>query len=360
MRILLSGGGTLGSVTPLIAVADFLRSARPDAELLWVGTKEGPERALVERYGIEFRPVAAGRLRRFLTPRNLLTPFRVLSGLRDSLELIRAWKPDVVVSAGGFVSVPLVWAAYLRRVPVHVHQMDWRPGLANRLSAPFARSVSVTFDKSARDFPRTVVTGNPVRREMLSGDPAACRQAFGFSPERPLVLVLGGGTGAMALNELVAGAAPDLCPEVQVLHLTGEGKAVDVPPELDGYRQVEFLSEDFGHAVAAADLVVTRAGMGTLTELAAAGKPAVVVPIPDSHQEENAEAFVRGGAAVYFSEKDGPAALADRIRGVMSDEGLMAGLSSGMSRMNGPDAARRVAELVLALAEIHSDDRNSD
>lgn len=356
MKVLLSGGGTLGSVTPLLAVAESLLAKGDAVELLWVGTKDGAERETVERYGIPFRAVTSGRLRRFFTLSNLMTPLLVLKGLLDALVIVRKWRPDVVVSAGGFVAVPVVWAAWCMRVPVHIHQMDWRPGLANRLAAPFARSVSVVFDKSAGDFaPKKVrVTGNPVRREILAGDPSAARERFGLESGIPTVLALGGGTGAMSLNRLVAEAAPDICRRAQIIHLTGKDKSVDLPAAVGRYRQVDFLGDDMGHAFAAADLVITRAGMGTLTELAALGKPAVVVPIPGSHQVENARFFADRGAALYFKEERGDEDLAEEVVNLLGDSGRLSEMSAAMSDLNDSGAADVVAEAIASSADVNS------
>lgn len=354
MRVIFSGGGTLGSVTPLLAVSEALYELEPGAEFLWVGTKDGPERESVCRYGMEFRVISSGRLRRFWALSNLLTPFSVLKGLFDALSLVRRWKPDIVVSAGGFVAVPVVWAAWLSRVPVHIHQMDWRPGLANRLAAPFARSVSAVFDKSKGDFSakKITVTGNPVRREILSGDASVARAKFGLDPGLPTVLVLGGGTGAMNLNRLAADAAPEICRRAQLLHLTGKDKHIDLPAVLGRYRQASFLGDDMGHAFAAADLVVTRAGMGTLTELAALGKPSIIVPIPDSHQVENARFFADKGAALYFEEGRGGTDLAGEAAALLADHVRMARMAEAARGINSPDAARSVAVIVSESAAI--------
>ncbi|MFH2062666.1 MAG: UDP-N-acetylglucosamine--N-acetylmuramyl-(pentapeptide) pyrophosphoryl-undecaprenol N-acetylglucosamine transferase [bacterium] len=355
MRVMLSGGGTLGSVAPLLAVAEEIRRRDPGVSLLWIGTKGGPERRLVERLGFDFRPIAAGRLRRFLTWRNFFLPFAVLHGLADSLSVLRSWRPDVVVHAGGFVAVPLTWAAWLLRIPVHVHQLDWRPGLANRLSVPFARSVSVSFAKSKQDFDRhdSVLTGTPVRVEMLAADRSEAYRFFGLDAGRPVLVVLGGGTGAVGLNRLMVSALPDLDPSLQVVHLTGPDKEID-PPDWGGdYRQFDFLDRGYTLALSAADLAVTRAGMGTLTELAVIGLPAVIVPMPGSHQLDNARLFEESGAAVTFGQDGRPEELARLVGSLLSDGDRLERMSDSMRSLNGPQAASRVADLVLSAAQRH-------
>ncbi|MEA3249013.1 MAG: UDP-N-acetylglucosamine--N-acetylmuramyl-(pentapeptide) pyrophosphoryl-undecaprenol N-acetylglucosamine transferase [Patescibacteria group bacterium] len=348
MRVLFSGGGTLGSVTPLLAVSEALHEMNHGTEFLWIGTDAGPERESVERHSIEFRAVTSGRLRRFFTLNNLLTPFLVLKGMFEVLSILREWRPDVVVSAGGFVAVPVVWVAWMLRIPVHIHQMDWRPGLANKLAAPFARSVSVVFKKSKSDFPRkkVTVTGNPVRKEILFGHTEVARDKFRLDIGTPIVLVLGGGTGAMNLNRLVAEAASEICRKAQLMHLTGEGKHIELPAVLGQYRQYGYLGADMGHAFAVADLVITRAGMGTLTELAALGKPSIVVPIPDSHQEENARYFADKGAAMYFKESRGGADLAEEVRRLLGDSDKIMKMASAMGSINNVGAAKEVARII--------------
>ena len=352
-RIAFAGGGTLGSVTPLLAAAAAVRELEPAAEFLWIGTAGGPEAGLVAAAGIPFRAVSSGKLRRYLAWRNLTDLGRIVRGFCQCWRLFGRWRPDVLASAGSFVAVPAVWAARLRGVPVHVHQMDIRPGLANRLTAPFAASVSVAFESSLRDFAsrRPVWTGNPVRAGLFTGSRTEARRLFHLEADLPTVLVMGGGTGAVSLNDLVRRAAPALTAGCQVIHLTGRGKA-ETPAALPArYHQLEFLAEDMRHAYAAADLVVTRAGMGALTELAALGLPTAIVPMPDSHQEENAAWFAARGAAVVWNEKGSTAeGLAGAVLGLLRDAPRLEGLRSSLKRLNRADAAQALARLILASA----------
>jgi UDP-N-acetylglucosamine--N-acetylmuramyl-(pentapeptide) pyrophosphoryl-undecaprenol N-acetylglucosamine transferase len=352
MKILFTGGGTLGSVTPLLAVFESLRKTQDGVQGFWVGTKEGPERKTVERYGLEYHAISSGRLRRFAALSNLLTPFLVVAGVVQSISLLKKLRPNVVVSAGGFVAVPVVWAARILGVSVHVHQMDWRPGLANKLAAPFASSVSVVFEKSVNDFSgvKAEVTGNPVRPEVFSGNASAARARFGLEDDVPVVLVLGGGTGALNLNRLVAEAAPAICRQAQIIHVTGKGKGVEASEHSGRYHRCEFLGEDMGHVYAVTDLVITRAGMGTLTELAALSKPSVVVPIPGSHQAENARFFADQGAALYFEEARGSRDLAEEVIVLLGDSGRLGEMSKAASSLNRPEAADAVAQAILRSA----------
>ena len=350
MRIVFTGGGTLGSVTPLLAVAEAIRRRQPSAELVWIGTKDGPEQAPVERAGLRFIGVSAGKLRRYFAWRNFTDLFRVLAGFFQCRRLFRAERPDRLVSAGGFVAVPAVWAARSLGVPIHVHQMDIRPGLANRLAAPFARSVSVAYRESMEDFAKynPVWIGNPVRAAVLSGDRNAGLARWRLSGQRPIVLMLGGGTGAESLNRLAVKAWDFLREDIDLIHVTGLGKAIVVATD-EHYRQVESLNvEEMGLAYAVADLVITRAGMGTLTELAALGKPTVIVPIPNSHQEENAAFFASNQAAEVWPENElFSKSFADRLLRLTRDRGQRDSLSTAIRGLNRPEAAERMADIVL-------------
>lgn len=351
-HLLFTGGGTLGPVTPLLAVADAVRLRAPEASFSWIGTQQGPERALVEASGIRFFAIRSGKLRRYFSWRNVVDIVNIKIGFFQSLALLRRLRPDAVVSAGGFVAVPVVWAARCLRIPVHVHAQDIRPGLANKLSAPFAGSVSVAFETSLKDFARhhPTWTGNPVRRAMLAGSREAARSLFGLEEGIPTLLVLGGGTGAAGVNDLVRGAMPTLAAAFQVLHVTGKGKG-DAAFAHPRYHAVEFLTDGMAHAYAAANLVVTRAGIGTLTELAALALPTVIVPMPRSHQEENAQYFADHGAALFLDEVGAtPATFAERILGLWHAPDRMAALSVGMRALAKGEAAAAVAEIVLSAA----------
>lgn len=353
MKAVFAGGGTLGSVTPLLAAARAWRELAPGHEAHWIGTTFGPEGRLVVEAGAIFHAVSSGRLRRYFDWRNFTDLFRIAAGFFQSLSLLGLIRPAVVVSAGGFVAVPVVWAAWCRRIPVHIHQMDIRPGLANKLAAPFASSASVAFEKSVRDFPKLkpIWTGNPIRSELFAGSRAEARRRFGLNDRLPTVLVLGGGTGATNLNRLVVGALPSLAGQAQVLHLTGQGKAMSVDRPPATYHQVEFLTHEMRHAYAAADLVVSRAGMGALTEIAALGLPAVIVPMSASHQEENAAFFAREtGAPVMDERQIQPAGFAAQLLLLLRDRGRLAALGHRLGQLNRPDAAERLAELIQVAA----------
>ncbi len=351
--IIFAGGGSGGPVTPLLAVASVIRKSHPGWSLLWIGTSSGPEKEMVTRQKLSFKSVPAGKLRRYWSWRNFLTPLEVAAGFFAALILMLRHRPSVVVSAGGFVAVPVIWAARLVGARVHIHQQDLRPTLTNKLTAPLADTVSVAFEKSLADFAKwhPTLTGNPVRSEILAGSREAAAREFSLDPDRPTVLVVGGGTGAVRLNELTAAAVPKLIDITQVIHATGRGKCCNVTV-MPGYRQRELiLGSEMPDALALADLVVTRAGIGTLSELATLGKPAVIVPMHGTHQEDNARYFSERGAGMYLDEtKITGETFYELISGLLSDGGWLRECKEAMLRMNDSYAAGKVAEIVVGHA----------
>ncbi|MBU0706873.1 UDP-N-acetylglucosamine--N-acetylmuramyl-(pentapeptide) pyrophosphoryl-undecaprenol N-acetylglucosamine transferase [Patescibacteria group bacterium] len=304
MKVLFSGGGTGGSVTPLIAVADEIRMEYPDAEFLFLGTKNGLEIDLVLEGQIKFHAISSGKLRRYWSWSNITDIFNIFIGFFQALVRINKFKPDVVYSAGGYVGVPVVWAAWLSGVPTLIHQQDVELSLANRLVQGIASKITVTFESSLKDFPsrKTVWVGNPIRKELLAGDRERGYKLFNLVPSLPTILVFGGGTGAQKINELMVGAIFKLTKQCQILHLFGRRKVLYKinDPNYHGY---EFLVEEMKDAYAVADIVVCRAGIGSLTEIAALEKPSIVIPMPDTHQEKNGAFLKRFNAAVVLDQK---------------------------------------------------------
>jgi UDP-N-acetylglucosamine--N-acetylmuramyl-(pentapeptide) pyrophosphoryl-undecaprenol N-acetylglucosamine transferase len=353
MRILLAGGGSGGSATPILAVASELRARVPDVELLYVGTHGGPEADLAAEEQIPYVGVSTGKLRRYWDTQNFADVGRVARGVGESLGHVRRFRPDVACGAGGFASVPPLAAAGLSRVPVLIHQQDVVPGLANKLLVPFARRITVALPGTVPAFPRarTALRGNPVRRRILEARADEGFRRMGLNPQLPLVLVTGGGTGALGLNRIVALAAPQLVERAQVPHLTGRGRGVETADLGPRYQQREFLVEEMPDVLAAASVVVTRAGMGTLSELAALGKPSIIVPMPGTHQEANARAFSRDGGALMVDQNQlTPEMLAATVRDLLEDNARRAALSAAIRQVMPLDAAARIAEDVLALA----------
>ena len=309
MKIFFSGGGTLGSVTPLLGIRDALSHEYPDAEYVWVGTKHGPERAYLAREAMRYIFLSAGKFRRYLSFKNIVDFVRVIHGFFTSLFLLHRERPDACVSAGGFVSVPLHWAAWCLKIPTWIHQQDAQPGLANRLMAPCATVITIALKSNLPYFSpcKTKFLGNPVRSFIFQGDKKEGERFFHLRPGCPVVLVLGGGTGAARVNELLVDALPLFADAYDIIHLYGK----DRPPEkifaaqkkYICYHPYPFLQDEISHAYAVADIVVGRAGLGTLTELAALSKPVVLIP-KHGHQEENATALKQRSAVLVLDEQE--------------------------------------------------------
>lgn len=359
MKFVVSGGGTLGPVTPLLAIVEELKTLG-NHEFFWVGTAEGPEKKLVEESGIPFIAIPAGRWRRYVTLRNLIDPFRVVLGFVRAYFVLKKLKPDWVLTAGAFVAVPVAWAAHVLKIRILVHQQDVSWGLANKLMAKYATRVTVNFPISMRNAPAVVrkqitLTGNPVRTLIREGlqhlpDRELLLRKFHLESDVPVVVVLGGGTGALRLNELVAEAAKTLTSQIQIIHVTGRGKAVSTSDLANPtrYHHYEFFISEMRDALALADVVVSRAGLATISELALLGKPTMLVPIHGSHQEENADYLAKEGAVVRLHEEQmNGEALAVAVQDFVQDKDRCHAFGVRLQKLSNPDAAKEIADLLL-------------
>ena len=360
--ILLVGGGTGGPMAPLLALAETIRELRPHIEFLVVGTKQGVEGRMAKVASLPFVSVRAAKLNRFWSFKNLFSPFIFLVSLIESYKLLKKIRPLCVIGAGGFVQVPVMYVAWVIGIPVFIHQQDIVAGLANKLCAPIAKRISVTFKKSLADFPqslhlavskpgtgRVVLTGNPCRKFKKVSKQKAMTH-FGLDEKYPTLLVLGGGGGALAINELVSGSAHELTRYMNVLHITGKGKGTG-KHQIHRYKTVEFLDE-MELAYAVADVVVSRAGLGTLTELASLSLPAVLVPIPGSHQEQNALYLREAYSVVMLDQRQlNSQNLVLFLRNLLFEQHLLTGLGRALHQMFPDDANQAVAKVVLGALE---------
>ncbi|MDO4546738.1 MAG: undecaprenyldiphospho-muramoylpentapeptide beta-N-acetylglucosaminyltransferase [Clostridia bacterium] len=307
-RIVLTGGGTAGHVTPNIALIRPL--LKEGWEIHYIGSNDGMERALIEEIGsVAYHPISVGKLRRYADVKNLTDPFRVVAGIDQSRRIIGKIKPNIVFAKGGFVSVPVVYAASMHRVPVLIHESDFTPGLANRLSKPFAKRVLCTFPEAAEAIGKKgTYAGTPLRPELFRGKRDVGLKLFKFSDDRPVLMVIGGSSGAQAINHALRKALPMLCGSFQILHVCGKG---NVDSSFDGtprYCQREYLNEELPHAYAAADIMLSRAGSNTLSEILALNKPSLLVPYPKGagrgDQILNARSFEQRGFAKVLMQED--------------------------------------------------------
>lgn len=306
----MTGGGTAGHVIPNIAVIEGLKDRYPDIELLYIGSKNGPEKDLIEKSGVPFKSVQCGKLRRYFSFANFKDLFRVPIGILQARKILKKFRPDKVFGKGGFVSVPVVIAAFSLKIPVILHESDISPGLANRICSRFAGEICVSFQESKKHFRKknVVVTGNPVRKMIFEGSREKGFGLTGFSGEKPVLLVMGGSLGAQELNNLVFDNLPELLRHCQVIHVTGKGKGgiEKVRDKLKGYKQFEYLHDELFDMYAITDLVLSRAGANALAEIAALGLPSVLVPLSlkasRGDQIENAKIFEEKKMAVYLKD----------------------------------------------------------
>lgn len=352
MKVLLAGGGTGGATTPLIALAEALRSADSSCDIRFVGSERGPERGLAEQASIPFTAIHAGKLRRYFSFRNFSDLFHILQGFFDARSVLREFRPDVIVTVGSFVAVPVVWAGKFTGIPSVVHQQDIQPGLANRLCTPAARVITVAFPEGVTQFGarRAQWIGNPVRQSVVRSTKDQGLKAFSLNPQLPVLLIVGGGTGSLALNRLISTTAPALCARYQLLHITGvhDDTAPFTHPH---YQRFEFLHETMAAALAAADMVISRAGLATISELAVRGLPSLIIPMPDSHQEKNAAYIHQHDAAVVLDERSlNPESFIAAIDTLWTDAHRRQALSTHLRSLSKPDAAQRLASVVMMTA----------
>ena len=273
MKILFTGGGTMGSVSPLLAQIDYLLSEHGflPGDFMWLGTPKGPERQVIKRYDIKFHSISAGKLRRYISWKNLIEPFRISRGYIQSLEYIYKFKPDLVMTAGSYVSVPVVYAAKTLGIPILIHQLDLQPGLANKLMAKVASTVTVSWPELLDKFKHKSVkwVGTPVRKHIIEPISSTLTPQLDLDDDLPLILVMGG-TGAIKINRLMGNALQDLLTRYQVVHITGGKKKIKVNLNKKfshRYHQFEFVYDDLGYLMNRADLIISRAGIGTISEI---------------------------------------------------------------------------------------------
>lgn len=307
-RIILTGGGTAGHVTPNIALLPKLQEMGFDIH--YIGSYNGIEKELIEPFGIPYHGISSGKLRRYFSLQNFTDPFRVLKGMGEARKLIRDLKPDVIFSKGGFVSVPVVLAGKKCKVPVIIHESDMTPGLANKIAIPSATKVCCNFPETLEYLPKekAVLSGSPIRQELLSGNKIAAMDLCGFSADKPIILVIGGSLGSVAVNNAVRAALPELLKSFQIVHLCGKGKVDESLNNTTGYRQFEYIKEELRDIFAMTDIVISRAGANAICELLALRKPNLLIPLSANasrgDQILNARSFERQGFSLVLEEEE--------------------------------------------------------
>ena len=306
-HIVLTGGGTAGHVTPNIALMGRLKEQ--GYQISYIGSYNGIEKTLIEELGIPYYGISSGKLRRYFDLKNFTDPFRVLKGFSETRKLLKQLKPDVVFSKGGFVTVPVVVAAGRLKIPAIIHESDMTPGLANKLCIPSAVKVCCNFPETKAHLPegKAVVTGTPIRPELLQGDADKGRAFTGFTSEKPVIMIIGGSLGAQAVNDAVRRILPELLKDFQVVHLCGKGKRDDSKNDLKGYVQYEYIESELADLFAMADIVISRAGANAICELQALKKPNLLIPLSANasrgDQILNARSFEKQGFSMVLEEE---------------------------------------------------------
>ncbi len=305
-RIVFTGGGSAGHVTPNIALFPKLKSMGYDIH--YIGSYEGIEKKLIEDYRIPYYGISTGKLRRYFDIKNFSDPFRVMKGFVEARKILKTLRPDIVFSKGGFVSVPVVRAAAMQKIPCIIHESDMTPGLANNLCIPVAQKVCCNFPETLQSLPaeKAILTGSPIRNELTKGDKQKGLEMCGFTTAKPVIMVIGGSLGAAEVNKLVREALPKLLEDFQIVHICGKDKIDNLLLKTDGYKQFEFVKDALKDLFAMADIVISRAGANAICELLTLRKPNLLIPLPAhasrGDQILNAKSFEAQGFSMVADE----------------------------------------------------------
>lgn len=350
-KIVLTGGGTAGHVTPNLALVETLKQAGYEIE--YIGSYEGIEKSLTADYNLPYHGIATGKLRRYFDVKNFTDPFRVIKGFSQASKLMKQLKPDIVFSKGGFVSVPVVFAAGRRKIPVIIHESDMTPGLANRLSFRYATKICCNFPETVEKLPsgKATFTGSPIRAELFTGDKNKAKEFCGFTDDKPVIMVMGGSLGAVAVNEAVRAVLDKLLNDFNIVHLCGKGKLDESLIGKSGYVQYEYIKDEMRDLFALADLIISRAGANAICEIAALSIPNILIPLSKEasrgDQILNAESFVKQGFSVMIEEEDvTDQKLYDTIVSVYTDRDKYI---QAMRASNQIDAVKKITDLIYSL-----------
>ena len=320
--IVLTGGGTAGHVTPNLALLPYLKEA--GYKVYYFGSKNGIEKKLIADYEIPYFGISTGKLRRYFDVKNFTDPFRVIHGYREARKILKNIKPDVVFSKGGFVSVPVVRTARSLHIPCIIHESDMTPGLANKLCFSSASKICCNFPETLSKLPKgkAVLSGTPIRDEIFTGDREKGLALCGFTPDLPVIMIMGGSQGALAVNEAVRAHLDELLQDFQIIHLCGAGKLDESLQDRKGYKQFEYVKEDLRHLFAATDLIISRSGANAICEILALKIPNILVPLAVGSRGDqvlNAESFVSQGFSVLVPTDELNARIVDTVHQVYKD-----------------------------------------
>ncbi len=349
--IAFTGGGTGGHVFPGLAVVEKLLASGEDIDVHWIGSSRGMEKEIVERFHVPFHSIPAGKLRRYFSLLNFVDIFKIIGGFFASLYVLKRLHIKVLFSKGGFVTVPPVVAAWVLGIPVITHDSDLDPGLATRINAKFARFILVPYRESMKNFThkeKIIVTGNPVRSEILQGDPDKARDFLKIFSGKKIILVLGGSQGAQKINNAVASVVPRLIPENYIIHQMGKRNFVE--STVEGYYTAPFFTNMLPHFLAAADIIISRAGAGTLWESGVMGKASLLIPLgvesSRGDQIKNAEYFSNHHAAVVLGSSPADDELYNAVHELLQDDKKRKLLGDAALQLCNRDASDKIALII--------------
>ncbi|WP_213818438.1 undecaprenyldiphospho-muramoylpentapeptide beta-N-acetylglucosaminyltransferase [Garciella nitratireducens] len=348
-KILMTGGGTAGHVTPNIALFPSLR--KNGFEIFYIGTESGIEKKLIEQENIPYFSIKAGKLRRYFDIKNITDIAKISKGYFQALSIIHKIKPNIVFSKGGFVSSPVVWAAWTKRIPVIIHESDITPGLANKISIPFSKSICYSFPETINYLPKdkSKLTGIPVRQNLFQGNKNFGKKLCSFDSKSPIVLIIGGSLGSQVLNNIIRSSLQDLLKNFQICHICGKGNFDLNLKNLKGYKQFEYVSDELPHLFAAADIIISRAGATTLNEILALKKPNILIPLSKQasrgDQILNAESYKKHGFSFVIREEElNVEKLIDALKTVYNERNIYV---KNMSKSNMANGIEEVMNVIL-------------
>ncbi|MGL4849655.1 MAG: undecaprenyldiphospho-muramoylpentapeptide beta-N-acetylglucosaminyltransferase [Clostridium sp.] len=352
-KIIMTGGGTAGHVTPNLALVPSLEEL--GFSIKYIGSKDGMEREIIKKAGIPYYGISSGKLRRYFDVKNFTDPFKVMKGVAQALRILGKEKPDIIFSKGGFVTVPVVIAASIKKIPVIAHESDMTPGLANKLASPFCDKLCVTFRESLKHVKegKGVLTGSPIRYEMLNGSKLLGKEACGFTDDKEIILAMGGSLGAKIINDEIRKNLDEILKENNVIHICGKGNLDKSLEGKRGYKQFEYVSEELPNLMQAADFIISRAGANSIFEFLALKKPTLLIPLSRNQsrgdQILNANSFKKEGFSLVVEEEElGKVGLMSEIKMLKnSKQNLLEAMNK--SQMN--DGVKGIINLIMNTIE---------
>ena len=347
-KIIMTGGGTAGHVTPNLALVPSL--IEEGFEIKYIGSRDGIEKDIITKANIPYYGISSGKLRRYFDVKNFTDPFKVLKGVCEALKILSKEKPDVIFSKGGFVTVPVVMAASMKKIPVIAHESDITPGLANKLASPFCDKLCVTFRESLQFVKNNkgVLTGSPIRKEILTGSKQIGKEICGFKDDKEIILVMGGSLGSKVINDAIRENINNILKYNNIIHICGKGNLDKSLENISGYKQFEYVSEDLKHLMHAADYIISRAGANSIFEFLALKKPTLLIPLSKNasrgDQILNANSFKKEGFSLVMQEEE------------LQKEGILKGIKmlkeskqdliNNMNKSNMSDGVKEIVKVI--------------